>query len=218
MKLVLSLLVFLASCTPAATQPPTAEPITISSVQTSDQSAYATGMTYEGKTWPSEWNDFIDGALKDYGQHLMPASISVLCPHYVGATDQQKRTFWALLIAAMSARESNWNVNDVYHEPEMDNVDSVGLLQLSRDDWQGHKRCKAEIGDPAKLKDAKANLRCGIAILDDQFAAGKGIFDKTSYWSTLRPEAPGHQYYSASKTRALLKTWLPKIAFCGSVQ
>lgn len=166
---------------------------------TPEPSTYAKGVTCDGIPWKPEWNDIVAGALDDYGSHLLDGSLAkdqltALCPKYFTATGAQKKAVWALIIASISCPESSFNPADKYHESF--GVWSLGLLQLSYEDYPGHARCELRSDGKAKATsstpatgnayDPKANIRCGIAILDDGFAKGHKLFQPTAwYWSTL---------------------------------
>lgn len=174
---------------------------------------YAKAVSCDGKPWPQDWNLIIGDALDKYGQHLLPAQISLLCHGYSKASTEQRKAFWALFFAAVACRESGFDTKQVYHEPPPLSVDSIGLLQLSYGDERGHRRCLINKATQ-NITDPKINLACGVAILDDQLADGKGVFNQASYWSTLRQESPNHKYWTASKTKALFLSWANKLDFC----
>lgn len=216
MKTLYAIIILLAAC--AHNPPDTADgvkaqsgTITISTASSSsgitksiDTPLYAGPLACGSRVWPDQWNTWLNEALTDYGQHLLPAKISVLCPRYQQMTDLQRRAFWVLFSATVICNESSFNPNDRYWEKF--GVWSEGLWQLSYGDERGHKRCEISSAK-GNILDPRTNLRCGIAILDDQLANHPVFYDQ-SYWSTLRDSMDG------AKTRKLWWEWQGMLPFC----
>lgn len=175
---------------------------------------FAKDVKCDSRVWEQDWNDDIAGALDEFGDRLMSgayatADVKKLCPSYFGLPDAQRKAFWALVIASVSCPESGYNPKEVYKEPPPLNVESIGLMQLSYEDVQGHKRCEL---DKSKLNayDPKINLRCAVVILDDEMKRLNALFSPYSYWSTLQTDQPT----KLAKTMAQFNKYKSQLGFC----
>jgi len=104
-----------------------------------------------------------------------------------------KIKFWCELLVAVAKFESDWNPKNVFHEPPPLGVNSIGLLQLSRQDQDFH-HLTPRIGDENDLKKPLLNLEWGVTIFarllkrDGIVARGGGDNSRGAarYWSVLR--------------------------------
>jgi hypothetical protein len=190
--------------TPAPKPQPGPEPIPPPSHEVPP---YATGMTCGNRTWNPLWNDVIGEALDEFGQRLIAAEISLLCPGYMTSSVPQKKAFWTLFVASVACPESGYNPDSHHDEPPPLGYPSRGLLQLSYEDWPGHPRCELR-REKANAYDPKTNLRCGVAILDDEMGRLGTIFHNKSYWAVLRPNRKAHL------TKAHYAKYKDKLTFC----
>lgn len=205
--------------TPAPSGPPAPSPVP---APPKPVTHFAEGVKCDTRLWLPEWNDIVAQALDDNGQALLlgdaaAADIAALCPLYRLTLKEERKAFWALFLAAVACPESGFKLDSKMYEAF--GTWSEGLLQLSYGDERGHKRCeiKKTGGDehsrsnPAtgNIQDARVNLRCGVAILDDQVAKRRMLFvpkGSGAYWSVLYPPAD-----------KVMKTWTAysgQLAFC----
>lgn len=199
---------------PAPTPPPVAV-----------QPPYAKNVIGEGrnpKLWKAEWNDFVAGALDDYGPDLMAgvnakADIQTLCQDYFTLTEAQKKAVWALFVASVAYPESGYDPASAYMESF--GVFSDGLLQVSYSDYPRHPKCElrrqpgtTEAQNLGNAFDPKVNIRCGVAIMNTQVRTDKGLFQngKSYYWSTLNKALKGYP-----KVMQLWNRYRSQLAFCG---
>lgn len=187
---------------------------------------FAQDVRYDGKLWDPQYDMYVAEALDDYGSHLMSGvmaqkDITALCPGYFKASTNQRKAFWALFVASVAGPESGYSNTSKYLEGGTHW--SLGLLQLSYEDYPGHKRCELRLAPgskPTALKpadgnayDPKINIRCGISIWDDQLVKGRGLFTpkgQGAYWSVLFPPAA-----------KVFRTWnkySPQLKFCAAAQ
>jgi hypothetical protein len=102
-----------------------------------------------------------------------------------------KIKFWCELLVAVAWFESGWDPTNVFREPF--GVNSIGLLQLSRQDQDFH-HLTPRIGDENDLKKPLLNLEWGVTIFarllkrDGIVARGGGDNSRGAarYWSVLR--------------------------------
>jgi hypothetical protein len=115
-------------------------------------------------------------------------------PGYNGlAPDAIKLKFWAELLIAMAKFESGWDSKNVFREPPPLGVNSIGLLQLSKQDENGYA-VRPPIAAENELKDPILNLEWGVTIFatllarDRVVASGAGNASRggADYWSVLR--------------------------------
>jgi hypothetical protein len=108
-------------------------------------------------------------------------------------SDALKIKFWAELLVAVAKFESDWNPNEVFHEPPPLTENSVGLLQLSLGD-QNNYRLNPHVDTEDDLKKPLVNLEWGVTIFahwlskDGVVASGSGNSSRgaAQYWSVLR--------------------------------
>lgn len=98
--------------------------------------------------------------------------------------------YWVSFITALCFVESGYNPNCVFMEPAPLFYESVGLLQLSNEDFKTYGYPKIDLKDPYQ------NLKFGIYILNKMAKKhGHVIFEGTGqYWSTLRPHKNKKQH------------------------
>jgi hypothetical protein len=145
----------------------------------------------QGRAWKEEWNLVIAEALDDIGQPLLEddkvpaAEVQALCPRYFEASREEKKAFWALLVASIARLESGFDPERTFMEPRPLRTLSIGLLQLSYGDQTRHSGCPLEPME-ANITDPAVNLRCGVAILRNQLSARNTLFPpRFYYWSVL---------------------------------
>ena len=103
---------------------------------------------------------------------LVPQDVSTWCPGYQAANAEDRSAFWVGLVSALAKHESTWR-------PEVSDSEGRwhGLLQISPGTAEGYG-CAAQ--DAKALKDAGANLSCGLRIMaetvvrDEVVAEGGG--------------------------------------------
>ena len=118
--------------------------------------------------------------------------IQTFCPNYDQLSINDKNNFFANLVADISLYESSFNTNDIFIENN--GSLSVGLLQISFDYISKKYKSNGcdEIKIPDDLKDARKNIKCGLAIIKTLVQShGDYISDPkkggaSNYWSTLR--------------------------------
>lgn len=145
------------------------------------------------KPWKYEWNDYISSEIFKYKKMFFEKDsvyiddILKLCPNYYTFTENQKASFWTLLIASIAKFESNFDLTCRYFEgPELNNVYSEGLLQLSYGDETRYRNVLLST-EEQNIFDPEVNLRTGVVILSRQLEIRKKIFTDTYfYWSVLR--------------------------------
>ncbi|HYH98647.1 hypothetical protein, partial [Hyalangium sp.] len=117
-----------------------------------------------GRAWKQEWNVVIGEALDDIGQPLLeddkvPAEeVRALCPSYFDASREERKAFWALLLASIARLESGFDPERTFLEPRPLRTLSVGLLQVSYGDQERHAGCPLNPLD-ANITDPAVNLR-----------------------------------------------------------
>lgn len=196
--------------------------------------AFAVTTKCEGKLWPVEWNALVDQAVDDYGSSLLKGELGAeatsICPRYKDLDRTARKHFWEQMVATIACPESSFSPTSKYHESF--GVWSLGLMQMSYEDYPGHKRCdlraaegsKATADHPAdgNAYEPKANLRCAVAVLDTQIEKGKNLFQdgKAYYWSTLnlnKNSTPGDPR-GKDKTKAIWKRYYGGVqSFCGAL-
>jgi transglycosylase-like protein with SLT domain len=133
--------------------------------------------------------------------------INALCPGFSKASDNEKKAFWVLVIAAIVKYESNFNPDTRFQEPaSLNYVYSEGLLQLSYGDETRYKNMPL---DPVKknILDPAVNLTSGVIILARQMERGKKLFtDKHFYWSVLTRKQV--------EIKQFIRRHLPQLQFC----
>lgn len=221
-----SLIAVLSACVSTTGPVPIAPSPTPAPAAPAEIPAFAKSVFYQGHAWDPKYDLYTSEALDDYGAHLLAGDLAKpdlvsLCPGYFRASIPQRKAVWALLVASIAGPESDYSLTSKMRESAGEW--SLGLLQLSYEDYSGHKRCElrrapgsvASATKPAdgNAYDARINIRCGISILDDQVAAGAGIFvapGHGAYWSTLYPPA--------NKVMVTWNKYSPQLSFCGVVK
>lgn len=174
-------------------------------------------ITPNGKfAWQPDWNVFLSDAIDDHGTILVeenniPADqMNTLCPGFFSASSMQKKAVWALLFASIARFESGFDPNAIYQEgPDLNNIFSEGLLQLSYGDEKNHENC--EINKTLQnILDPRVNLQCGVSIMRDQLKVRKVIFtDKHYYWSVLTNKK--------AEITAFFKKHVEQLTFCNKL-
>ena len=169
-------------------------------------------MELGGTTWDPQWDQLIELSLPPaLLSSRVPRDVRLLCPHFFQLSNVDKRTFWAYFFQALAGAEAG--LNPSANVPRVESVvsknDTIsnkvmgteGLLQLTYEDrrrygcdfdWKADKEFGANNPERTILR-PKNNLLCGIKILKKQLIdQRKPLLSPTSYWSTLRPGAPGY--------------------------
>lgn len=154
------------------------------------------------------WDSFLLEAMIDAKSILEASDWVEFCPKMGTLTLVDKQKVVIQLISAIAYFESGFKISDRMKEAMgLDPVTklpvySEGLMQLSYQDTKNYmgklpnQYCKFNWDldkslDPKDSKktilDPKANLQCGLMILDYQVKKHKLIGYEKSYWSTLRP-------------------------------
>lgn len=160
-----------------------------------------------------EWAGYLVSAMVDTPALLSDKSdMTSFCSKWPSLNVEQRKAVVVQLIAAMTSHESSYHLTSYAVEPASafptpdevtgKPVASEGLLQLSYQDQKSYKGkikdgyCvfnwpadKAlDVKDPKKsIFQAKANLQCGLLILNRQVERSGLIANDKSYWSVLRP-------------------------------
>ena len=169
-----------------------------------------------GTTWDPEWDKIVEQALTpEMLGNKVPRDVRRYCPRFYEMQEADKRAFWAYFFQALAGAEAGLDpTTRVRHtEPQVAVKDSVtkrmvrseGLLQLTYEDakrygcefdWDNDKHLPARDEDKTILQ-PKNNLECGVKILDKQIIeAGKPLFSRTGYWSTLRPGTVSYRVFA----------------------
>jgi len=142
------------------------------------------------------WGAYLMGRL-NRGEHgnLFAAAGDTgrVCPKFSRMGDDEKRNFLTWLVASMAAFESGCNEKV---KARGVNGTAAGLLQL-------HMGKEYEYGCRRGMNslDARANLDCGLTMLDNDVARTGKLFPSTgNYWQVLRPQsAPGRRTLRVTK-------------------
>ncbi len=174
---------------------------------------------YRGAKWPSAWSASIMDAIPDIAPSLLDdgfvpqADIKSLCPGYFGATENEKKGFWALFLASIAYPESSWNPAPAkFKEPGLKDtygqVYSEGLLQLSVGDGAHGAVCNFRYRSDIDIESPEDNLRCGLLILRNQIKSRRALFLPRSYyyWSVLTNKE--------RTVRAVFNSQLNKLSYC----
>jgi soluble lytic murein transglycosylase-like protein len=141
------------------------------------------------------WSAQLIASIRESMSQLEQGNPDSFVSGYSSLSAELRIKFWAELLIAVAKFESDWNPNEIFHEPPPLSVDSIGLLQLS---YQDHAHYNLEPLSPAakSLQDPLVNLRCGVKIFATLVSRDKtiasGNHGAAAYWSTLRP---GHKHH-----------------------
>jgi hypothetical protein len=182
-----------------------------------------------GTPWDPQWDEIIETAVPpELLSSQVPRGVRRFCPRFFEMGETDKRAFWAYFFQALAGAEAGLNPNSSVRQisPEVAARNEVprtavrteGLLQLAYADekrygcdfdWQADRQLKAN--DPAKsILQPKNNLECGIKILVNQIIVRrKPLLTRSSYWSTLRPGAPGYSEFIKQMTNPPAACALP---------
>jgi hypothetical protein len=132
---------------------------------------------------------------------IVPGDIQHWCPGYVGASDTERRAFWAGLVSAVARYESSWN-------PAASGGGGryIGVMQISPRSAVNYG-CTAD--SARELKDGAANLECAVTMMahhvgSDELVAGGGNRGIGRDWMPLR---------DADKREALA-AWTRQQSYC----
>lgn len=106
--------------------------------------------------------------------------VETFCPGYRASSAKSQEMCWAIIISAISKKESEFNPATSFREPNGEY--SVGLLAMSGHQCRNAPTIKA-------LKNATENLKCGTGHMVKMINLGKCISCKPgggSNWSVLR--------------------------------
>jgi len=127
---------------------------------------------------------------------LTPTDITVYCPDYPNATEDERAAFWAGLLSALAKHESTWNPVAVGGGGRW-----FGLVQIDPRTAQGYG-CNARTGQA--LKNGAANLQCAVRIATAQVSkrgtVSRGMLD----WGPFHSEGK----------RADMKAWTREQSYC----
>jgi hypothetical protein len=202
-----------------------------------------------GHTWDPAWDQTIVAALP--GRMLsndVPGDVEQACPRFYKLSVEQKAVFWAYFVQSVAVGESDLDPAAYYLEDQQplsrvtgQHNYSQGLLQLSYGDapsygcgfdWDKDKEqltihsddhTISGLKNPAlTINDPKANLECGVRILDRQLFddrpgnhAPHSVFTRgrSYYWSTLRVRDEGTEPNRYDLVMKQLREGVPY--FCG---
>jgi len=141
--------------------------------------------------WKYEWNYYVSSEIKNNREifinkdSLYRNDLIKLSPNYYSLSNNQKISFWTLLIASIAKFESNFDPNCRFKEnASLNYVYSEGLLQLSYGD---ETRFNIPLNtEKQNILIPEINLRSGTIIFAKQLKVKKTIFpNKYYYWSVL---------------------------------
>jgi len=156
------------------------------------------------KGWKEEYDRLLQDKLSKSSltanpSAAMQADLQKMCPAFSSLSPEDKSKVWAGLFDAMAMAESSHNPNNTYLESF--GPTSTGMLQISEASARGHYNmcrksgradCSCGGATTSQLKDASFNLACGVTIMENQMATGRGIFGNRSYyWSVLNTTQNG---------------------------
>jgi hypothetical protein len=162
------------------------------------------------RKWETEWSQSVSRDLDDPAlDELLSVKLKndelrdLNCPKFNSMSEKNKKLFWNVFMASMSASESSHNPKGFYDEKGT--YDSYGLLQIDATNSRTHGCVKHDGTKPAGGKygksgggdmyDPETNLRCGLYILRNQLRKSGQLFYGKSYWAVLRTSRPGHQRF-----------------------
>jgi len=162
------------------------------------------------RKWDTKWSQQINDDLNDPDlDELMTVKLrndelkNLNCPKFNSMSSKNKKLFWNVFMASMSASESSHNTKGFYDEKGT--YDSYGLLQIDATNSRAHGCRKHDGSKPqggkygkgagGDMYDARTNLRCGMYILRNQLRRSGSLFYKKSYWAVLRTSRPGHKRF-----------------------
>ncbi len=173
-----------------------------------------------GPMWDPAWDKTVELALPpEMLSSQVPRDVRRFCPRFYEMSEADKRAFWAYFFQALAGAEAGLKPTSLvrHAQPAMEVKDEVtgvqgrteGLLQLAYADekrygcdfdYEADRRLKAN--DPARtILQPKANLECGVKILDKQmFDEHKPLLSRTGYWSTLRPGTESYRVFAKQMT------------------
>lgn len=161
--------------------------------------------------WKKDWSKQISRDLDDPDlDELMTVRLKnneiqdLNCPRFNSMSPENKKRFWIVFMASVSAAESNHGPETYYDESGT--YDSFGLLQIDAPNSRAHGCRKYDGTKPdggkygrssgGDMYDPSTNLRCGMYILRNQLRKiGSIISDKKYYWSVLMTTRRGHQRF-----------------------
>jgi hypothetical protein len=169
-----------------------------------------------GASWRAEWSRSVARAIQDQAPELIDdrfapvGEITGLCPGYRNATPRQKRSFWALFMAALAYPESSYNPRTRYFEPAPLFKYSEGLFQLSVDDGAHGPACDFENHPELDILDPHDNIRCAVRVMRNQVASRRRLFLRHGYyyWSVLTNTS------GISTIRGIIEGNLDQLPFC----
>lgn len=162
------------------------------------------------RKWKTEWSKQINQDLNDPAlDELMAVKLKndelqkLNCPRFNSMSARNKKLFWNVFMASMSASESSHNHKGFYDEKGT--YDSYGLLQIDATNSRAHG-CRKHDGTKPQggkygrgaggdMYDPSTNLRCGMYILRNQLRRSGKLFYGKSYWAVLRTTRPGHKRF-----------------------
>ncbi len=162
------------------------------------------------RKWKTEWSEGVSKDLDDPAlDELMSVKLKndelrdLNCPKFNSMSSKNKKLFWNVFMASMSASESSHNPKGFYDE--QGTYDSYGLLQIDATNSRAHGCVKHDGSKPeggkygrsggGDMYEPQTNLRCGLYILRNQLRKSGSLFYGKSYWAVLRTSRPGHQRF-----------------------
>ncbi len=147
----------------------------------------------ERKPWS---NKVVNMVLEHRGSLFAAQDMTTFCPKFNSLSMEEKSWVWAELIVGIVKYESDFDPNNIYHEPPPLSIDSIGLLQLSYEDKAQYPFCNLN-RKTKNLQDPINNLDCGIKImakLIDKWGVitnskNRGL---AAYWSVVRKSRPSY--------------------------
>ena len=156
----------------------------------------STSLSWDNNPARQAWSEKLLSLLTPIQATLEKRQPDQFIPGYNTLPPSMKVKFWAELLIAMSSFESGWDPTNVFAEPPPLGVNSIELLQLSKQD-QGNYKVAPQIDDENKLKDPILNLGWGVTIFatlvvrDEAVASSNGDTHRGAarYWSVVRAGA-----------------------------
>ncbi len=153
----------------------------------------------------TQWTQATMDALATHGAALpatVPGDIAQWCPGYVGASEFERRAFWAGLISSLAWHEST-------HRPEAVGGGGrwYGLTQILPSTARGYG---CSVGTGSALKDGAANLSCAVRIMA-QTVRRDGVIARG-----MRGVAADWGPFHSTKKREDMRAWVAAQPYCAA--
>jgi len=148
-------------------------------------------------SWKNEYSEFLNSTFDDehfaplLSQEINEEDLKIInCPLLNKSTNEQKKKFYILYLAAISEASSDYNPKDESYS-KSDKTTNYGLLQIDPKSAERHASSVLERPiDKEHLTDYKTNLKAGAYILKHQIsgkiATGRLFPKNVYYWPVLK--------------------------------